>query len=211
MLPFASPVIDIISPKVYGLILDSERLASRLLPEGPIGSPYEILDYQAALILDDPNGYRATFQRTQRVRFLQDGVSALLDHFWGDGVILTDYQNTAGSIGDTFKDAGVRHLMVELARAMGKGEMLTFAVERTAMIGFTASEEWLETTFDHPIGNIDQRIIFPKERPCQQAELVIGDQAMPISLITMRDGRVLLRTRVPDPKADTVYTIRWRW
>src|SRR4051812_23477295 len=100
------PILDVVSPKVYGLILDSEPLLLRLLPEGPIGSPYEILDYRATLILDDPAGRRATFRRTQRIRFLQEGVAAILDHFWGDGVQLVAYRNTAGSIGDSFKDQG---------------------------------------------------------------------------------------------------------
>src|SRR4051812_30048468 len=112
MLAFTSPSIDVVSPKIYGLILDSEWLRSRLLPEGPLGSPYEILDYQATLVLADPEGHQATFHRTQHVRFLQDGVSALLDHFWGDGVLLTNYRNTAGPIGDSFKDAGRRHLVI---------------------------------------------------------------------------------------------------
>jgi hypothetical protein len=211
MLSVIPPAIDVVSPKIYDLILDSASLCSRLLPGGLIGSPYEILDYRATLVLPDPKGQRAIFQRTQQIRFLQDGVSALLDHFWGDGVILTDYQNTAGSIGDSFKDAGVRHLVIDLERAMGRGEMLTFDVERTAMVGFTTSEEWLETSFDHPIGNIVQRIIFPRERPCQRAELVIDDQILPITPSTMPDGRTLLEIRVPQPKADTPHTIRWHW
>ncbi len=67
------PTIDVISSKAYGLILDSKELCSRLLPGGPLGSPYEILDYQATLVLADPEGHEATFQRIQRIRFLQDG------------------------------------------------------------------------------------------------------------------------------------------
>ena len=211
MLALASPPIDVVSPKVYGLILDSESLRSRLLPEGPIGSPYEILDYQATLVLDDPEGRRATFHRTQQIQFLQGGVSAILDHFWGDGVQLVDYRNTAGVIGDSFRDRGIRHLVIELARAMGRGETLTFAVERVARVGFTADEEWLETTIDHPIHRLTREIIFPKERPCRSAELVVGNRAVPLEPIRLPDGRTVLRIRIPAPKADTPYTICWSW
>src|SRR4051812_18049204 len=156
---------DLVSPKVYGLILDSKQLRSRLLPGGPIGSPYEVLNYQASLVLADPEGRQATVRRIQQIRFLQDGVSAILDHYWGDGVLLADYQNTAGLIGDSFKDQGVRHLVIDLGRAMARGETLTFAVERTVTAGFTDDEEWLEATIDHPASHLGQRILFPIERP----------------------------------------------
>lgn len=211
MLAFAPPTLDVVSPKVYGLILDSKDLSSRLLPEGLIGSPYEILDYQATLVLADPEGHQATFHRTQQVRFLQEGVSALLDHFWGDGVTLTDYRHTAGLIGDSFKDQGRRHLVIDLARAMGRGELLTFTVERTAMVGFTAAEEWLETTIDHPIRRLTRTIIFPHDRPCQNARLVVGEQVLPLKVKRTRDGRSLLQVQIPNPKSDTPYTIHWSW
>jgi hypothetical protein len=186
-------------------------LRSRQLTAGPIGSPYEILDYHATLVLDDPEGRRATFHRTQRVRFLQDGVSAILDHFWGDGVQLGGYRHSAGPIGDSFKDAGRRHLVINLERPMRRGETLTFGVERTAMVGFTADHEWLETTIDHPIHRLTREIVFPSERPCRSADLVIGDRVMPLEPIRLPDGRTMIRVHVPDPKADTPYTICWSW
>jgi hypothetical protein len=211
MLSLAPPPIDVVSPKVYGLILASESLRSRLLPEGPIGSPYEILDYRATLVLDGPDGHRATFHRTQQVCFLQNGVSAILDHFWGDGVQLVDYRNTAGPIGDSFKDQGRRHLVIDLEHAMGRGEVLTFNVERTALVGFTADEEWLEMTIDHPIRRLTRTIVFPHDRPCRSASLVVGEQVSPLEVKRTRDGRSLLQVRISNPKSDTPYTIHWSW
>jgi hypothetical protein len=38
----------------------------------------------------------AVFRRVQRIQFQQDGVGAILDHFWGDGVALAAYRTTAG-------------------------------------------------------------------------------------------------------------------
>ena len=78
--------LGIVSPKVYGLILDSKSLARRLLPEGLIGSPYEIVDYEATLILADAQGRLAISRCIQRARFLQSGArpasnSTLLDSF----------------------------------------------------------------------------------------------------------------------------------
>ena len=37
------------------------------------------------LTLHDGKGLHATLERRERIRFLQEGVSAILDHAWGDG------------------------------------------------------------------------------------------------------------------------------
>src|SRR5450759_5134567 len=144
MQPAATEPSLIVSPRIYSLILTSPRLRRMLLPAGLLTSPYEILDYQATLFLHDPKGIKATFQRTERIRFLQDGVAGIMDHFWGDGVALTSYRNDVGVLRDSLRDAGRRHLVIGLERPMSRGEELTFGVKRTAMVGFTNQEEWLE-------------------------------------------------------------------
>src|SRR4051794_35669641 len=103
--------MPVVSARAYALMLTSRNLASRLLPEGLFSSPYEVLDYDAQLTLHDARGAWATFWRRQRVRFLQDGVSAILDHAWGAGVVATHYDNSAGSLDDSFVDEGRRHLV----------------------------------------------------------------------------------------------------
>lgn len=201
----------VVSPRVYALIVDEPELLGRLLPEGLGGSPYEILEYDASLILVDPQGSEAVFRRTQQIRFLHEGVAAILDHLWGDGVQVTGYDHTAGPIRESFHDAGVRHLVIDLPRPMRRGETYTFSVERTTMAAFTQPEEWLETTIDHPIALFHQQIFFPKERPCQGAVLVIGDQTEQIKPVTLEDGRTLLEVTFTRPPADIPLIIRWCW
>ena len=65
---------EVVSARVYAQILTSPRLQRKLLPQGLVSSPYEILDYNVTLTLHDRRGARATFRRRQEVRFLQDGV-----------------------------------------------------------------------------------------------------------------------------------------
>src|SRR5947209_3411071 len=101
-LPVSSPIV---SPHVYALIATSRRLKEMLLPEGLLSNPYAVLDYRETLILQDGQGIRATLERTQWIRFLQNGVSGILDHMWGDGVV-TDYDHEAGGLEDSFNDAG---------------------------------------------------------------------------------------------------------
>jgi hypothetical protein len=200
----------IISPRIFALILTSPRLSKQLVPEGLVTSPYRILDYHATLILEDSTGSVATFERTQRVQFQQDGVSAVMDHLWGDGV-LTHYENTLGELTDTFKEDGRRHLVLGLPRPMARGEVVEFQVRRTAMASFTKSEEWLETTLVHPIMGLSPGIIFPKTRPCQQARLQVGDREVRLRVIALAGGRTLVRAEIAQPEAHTPYIIRWSW
>ena len=165
---------SVVSPEIYALILTSKILKAKLLPRGLTLSPYKVLDYQAVLTLHDVRGVWATFRRVQRVRFVQDGVSAMYGHAWGDGVLLAHYHHGAGTLDDAFKDGNRRHLVIALRRPMGRGETLAFDVERTALAGFTRDEESLETTIDHPVERLGAAVVFPRQRPCLTATLDVG-------------------------------------
>src|SRR5437867_3031415 len=120
----------------------STRLRRMLTPEDRLTSPYEILSYHSTLALEDGGGVIATFRRHQKIRFLQNGVTAILDHLWGDGVLVAGYTNGAGKLKDFFRDQNRHHLVIALERPMRRGDILEFDVKRTAMVGFTESEEW---------------------------------------------------------------------
>lgn len=211
MLHSAVEALPVVSAKVYALILTSPRLRQLVLPEGVLISPYEILDYDATLTLHDPQGMKATFQRKQSVRFLQDGVGAILDHAWGDGVVVTSYENSAGRVVGTLRDEGRRHLVVQLPRPMRKGETLTFAVTRTVMEGFRQAEEWWEVDLDHPVRQMRHRVVFPKARPCLRASGHWNEHVAPLSIVQLADGRTMVECAPAQPRAHTPYTIRWTW
>ena len=200
-----------LSSRITRLILDSPYLRHLVLPEGSESSPYEILDYQASLVLEDVRGRRATFKRRQVVRFTQDGVGAILDHAWGNGVLVTNYHHSAGSLADTFKDEGTRHLLIELKRPMAQGQILKFSVERTAMEAFTASAGSVETTIDHPIARLTRQVIFPKGRPAQQAMLIGVGKLTPLPIKRLWDGRTAVRVAISDPEPNSPYVVRWTW
>jgi hypothetical protein len=201
---------EVVSPVVYSLILTSPYLQQLLLPEG-LTSPYEILDYDATLTLHDQQGRRATFQRTQHIRFLQDGVAGLLDHAWGQGVLVTNYQHSAGQLEESFKDQGRRHLVVELPRATRRGEQLRFTVRRDVLEAFRGATGVVETTIDHPIQQLRRTVIFPSSRPVRQASAQVEGQQWQLPITWLPDGRTLVRLDVPNPRAHTIYTVRWSW
>ena len=202
-----SPVV---SPRIYALILSSPRLRRMLLPQGLLPSPYEILDYQSTLILHDHKGIKATLERRQRIRFVQNGVAGIMDHIWGDGVV-TYYENEAGSLEDSFRDEGRRHLVIGLRRPMGRGESLAFRVRRAVMVGLTGDREWVETTIDHPVERLKHTIVFPKERPCQVAALHHEGRTIPLTVTRLADGKTRVEFDLRRPSAQTPYTVRWSW
>lgn len=202
---------SVVSSRLYAQILGTPALAELVVPEGLLTSPYEILHYDATLILHDPLGRMATFARTQRIRFRQDGVGAILDHAWGDGITLVAYEQSAGEVMQSLRDEDHRHLVIRLKRPMARGEALRFQVKRTAMEAFTAEEEWLETTIDHPIVSLRRTIIFPPERPCRSAVLYAGETARPLPITRQADGRTKVVLDLFAPCPDTRYIIRWTW
>jgi len=170
-----------------------------------------VLDYDATLTLDGRRGIRATFARRQTIRFQQDQVGAILDHAWGDGVLLTDYQTDAGTLIDSLSGDGRHHLVVALSRRMDRGDTLSFRVRRTALATFLNHEEWLETTVDHPVRRLRRRIIFPMDRPCQAAALHVAGRMLPLGMQHLADGRTVVTADIPHPIAHLAYTVRWRW
>ena len=203
--------LPVVSDRLIALILSSPRLQKLVLPGGLVSSPYKILDYQGTLILRDKTGATAVARREQRVKFHQDGVGAILDHFWGPGVQLAEYTTTAGTLRDSLRDQGRRHLVVQLQRAMARDEVVEFQVERTIRDVFSDREGWVETMIDHPIARLSQTIIFPQARPCQSAELVYDGETIPLHVMTTSEGGTQLAVRIGEPQRNTLYRIRWSW
>lgn len=201
---------EVISARVYGLILSSPRLRSQIIPQGLALSPYRVLDYDHTLTLCDPNGIEATYTRSQKIVFQQSGVSALLDHAWSEGV-LVDYACSAGRTVQTLKDAGRRHFVVELPRNMMANETLEFQVERTEMEAFLGRTEWVEVTIDHPVEYVRQSILFPAGRPPMQAMFSGDGSARLLKSIELAGGQTLVHAVIPNPKPHTRYRIDWVW
>lgn len=201
----------VISASGYAWLLRDPWLRRAVLPGGLLTTPYEVLDYQSVLTLQNAEGTRATFARRQDIRFLHDGVTAILDHAWGDGILATDYANDAGRLEGSYNDVGRHHLVVALRRRMGRGESLSFRVRRETMVGFTEGEEWLETTVDHPVARLSPSIVFPKDRPCRRAVLQAGRRLVPLTVARRRSGQTVVRVEILQPWANFPYTIRWSW
>src|SRR5207244_8849203 len=99
----------------------------------------------------------------------------------------------------------------ELPRPMARGETLEFTSQRTMLETFSTKDGWFELTIDHPILQLSHGILFPKERPCQQAHLVVGEWERRLPVIDLAGGKTLVRYDQVQPEANTPYPIRWSW
>jgi hypothetical protein len=209
MLPLSPDRVDVVAARVYALILGSKRLQPMLLPNGLPTSPYEILDYDVTLTIHDVEGMRATFERSQEVRFLQQGVAGVLDHAWGTGVAMSGYHNDAGGLEDSFRDDGRQHMVIALKRAMGLGERLKFRVARSTMASFATEEQrWMDTTIDHPIWRLRVGVTFPRERPVQSAVIEHAGGRVSLPVQRLRDERTAVHFVTPAARAYVPYVIR---
>lgn len=210
-MPSVTAPSPFLSASLLARLRSTDRLDKRLAPEGFGHSPYRVMSYRSIVSFDSPAGQYAFVRRMQQVQFLQDGVTAVLDHVWGDGVPVAHYDHSAGQLEGSFVDRGVRHLLIGLKRRARRGEVRTFDVERLAIAGFTAPEEWLETIIDHPAEHLSREVVFPIERPCQRAVLHAGSQRMTLPVRRDRAGRTRIRFTVYRPVESLSYCLRWRW
>jgi hypothetical protein len=140
------------------------------------------------------------------------GWGGILDHAWGsDGVLISTYDNDAGTLADSFRDGGHHHWVVRLRRAMGKGEELNFNVRRMGMAIYTKDKGWIETTIDHPVGSLRRKVVFPKERPCREAILRYEGKTVVLPVAQRPDGRSVIGFHLLQAQVDTPYTIYWAW
>jgi hypothetical protein len=203
--------VELVSGAASAMILRTPPLRRLLVPEGLLPTPYTVLAFDATLLLHDPLGLRATFVRRQSIQFAQDGVGAILDHVWGDGIMLTDYWSDAGRLIGSIRDGPRRHLVLALGRRTRCGEVVRFQVRRRVMAAFVAPEEWVETVVDHPVQQLRRTVVFPPERPCRLAVLDVGGRQTRLPIAHDAAGRTWVTVAVPVPLAHTAHTVRWLW
>jgi hypothetical protein len=209
LLPALSP--DWILP-----LLDLLRYLYRWLrPPQPEGI-YEILDYDSTLEILDPEGETATFQRRQRIRFLQDNVIAFEDYAWGNGDLFAEYAVSPGIVVDRYREADRWNVLIYLRETKSRGDIEDFYIQRTVKHGFTKRQEWRQVEMRHSARQLRLSIIFPRERRCQRAVLVQRSRNRAIVLgpehfTDLPDGRQVLAWETRNIRPLEIYTIRWSW
>lgn len=177
---------------------------------------YEVLSYEMQLDLYDSKGERASYQKRQVVRYLQDHVIAYQDQAWGDGKILLNYRCSPGKAVDRYRLGHKTLTLISLRQIQNRGSKDTLQINWDMKHTFiTPVEEWT-TSISHRMQKLKIDINFPHKRPPiklwlietnHQKQTELGNE----HLEELPDGRWQFSWAKNNPQLYEDYTIRWQW
>jgi hypothetical protein len=197
-------------------LLDLLQRLHAFVEERRLQGIYEVLEQSRTVIIHDPKGRIASVDTTQRVRFRQNHIAALLDYVWGDGHILREYRCSPGVPVDRYKE-GTRHVvLISLREHKNRGDELTFTTHRQVIGGFTRASECWESEVYHRTHRLEVRILFPRQRRCRRATVAVQSTGHTVALGPsdwrfLPDGRQELVWVCDQPKLNERYLLRWEW
>jgi hypothetical protein len=195
---------------------DVGKIVRRVVQGWSYKGMYEVLEYEATLELEDPEGKRATFKKREKVRYLQDNVIAYQDQAWGDGEILVDYRCTPGTAVDRYRSGYKTYVLISRREVKNKGDLDEFNIEWSIRQGFLRRTEQWETHVTHRTRCLKINVIFPKSRPPRSTTLIEQSRQRSQSLgkstqVELPDGRWLVAWETRRPRLYENYVIQWQW
>lgn len=177
---------------------------------------YEVLSYECQLELKDKNGRLATVQKTEKVRYLQNRISAYQDQAWGDGDVFLNYQCSPGKPVDTYRLGHKTHKLISLREFRNKGDEDEFHIQWNFRNGFLKNVGFWGTGINHRTNKASVKIIFPKERPPLQFSINESNmqKTQPLgkdSQQKLANGRTMIYWEKDTPRLYENYVIRWEW
>jgi len=177
---------------------------------------YEVLDYECQLELKDKNGKLATFQKREKLRYLQDYITSYQDQAWGDGEILQDYRCSPGTPVDEYRLGHKTYKLISLREFRNRGDTDEFNIEWTMRNGFLKSTGFWGTAINHRTKKVTVKVIFPKDRPPVHASIIesnlqrrriLGKDAQKL----LPNGRSMIIWEKVNPRLYENYVLRWEW
>jgi len=177
---------------------------------------YEVLDYECRLELHDEVGQRATIQKLERVRYLQDYVTTYQDQAWGDGEIFLDYECSPGLPVDEYQLGHRTYKLISLRESKNRGDIDEFNIQWKMRDGFLKSTGFWGTAINHRTRNLTVKVAFPKGRPPVRVSVFETNlqRTRVLGLETRRelpDGRTAIVWTQPSPLLYEDYILRWEW
>lgn len=177
---------------------------------------YEVLEYETTLELHDTTGKKATLNKREKVRYLQDNIIAYQDQAWGDGEILVNYRCTPGIPVDRYRSGYKTHILISLREVRNKGNIDEFNIARVIRRGFLRPDGFWATEINHLTKHIRVNVIFPKTRPPNRTNLLVKNRQRSHKLgdkSTKRlpDGRWQITWEKSKPRLHEQYILKWDW
>jgi hypothetical protein len=175
---------------------------------------YEVLEYESTLVLKDKNGERATFNKRQKVRYLQDSIIAYQDQAWGDGKILLNYRCSPGKPVDRYRSGYKTHLLISLREVKKLRDVDEFNIQWGIGDGFLRNTEQWETEISHRTKRVIVNVIFPKSRPPLRTSIIERSRQRVVGQGEKKrlpDGRWLVSWKKKSPRLHEQYVFQWEW
>ena len=177
---------------------------------------YEVLDYKSTLEIMDPRGMVGKFQKSERVRFLQDNVIAIQDQVWGFNKNIFDYKCSPGEPVDFYESGHKTFVVISLREIRSKNDEVDLNMQwylKGDPIGKLGS--W-ETYINQYTRKITLNIIFPSERPPIRIWVNEGNKKRIIelgkkALSQLPDKQWQLTWDKKNPVMHETYTLAWEW
>ena len=177
---------------------------------------YEVLNYESTLEIMDARGMVGKFQKSERVRFLQDNVIAIQDQVWGFGKDIFDYKCSPGLPVD-FHEVGHKTLIViSLREVRSKKDEIDLNMQwylKGDSIGKIGT--W-ETYINQFTNQVNLSIIFPAERPPIRFWINEGNRKRSInidkkSLMRLSNNEWKISWEKKNPLLYETYSLNWEW
>ena len=177
---------------------------------------YEVLDYESTLEIMDPRGMVAKFQKSERVRFLQDNVIAIQDQLWGFKKNIYDYKCSPGVPVDFYASGHKTLVVISLREIYSKKDEVDLNMQwylKGDPIGKTGSWETYINQYSH---KITLNVIFPSERPPVRIWINERNKKKYIevdkkALSQLPDKQWQMTWENKNPVMYETYTMKWEW
>lgn len=177
---------------------------------------YEVLDYEALLELKDKRGKRASVQKYEKVRYLQNNITAFQDQAWGDGKILINYRCAPGFPVDTYRTGYKNQILISLREVKNRGDIDEFHINWDIHQGFLRPTGFWASEISHYTDKIKMQVIFPKKRPPLHAFVLEKNSQRTLrlnkdSFLHLPDGKWEITWERIKPKLYEQYILNWEW
>jgi len=201
--------------EIINLAMTVSEKVSPLFKTKPQGL-YEVINYETTLEIHDRQGKKATVNKRQKVRYLQNNIIAYQDQAWGDGEILIDYKCAPGVPVDQYRLDYKTILLISLREEKNKDDMDDFHIIWTMKNGFLKNTESWATAIQHNTNQVTVNVIFPSSRPPFQVTLIESKSRKTKVLADntkkqLPDGRWQITWKRFKPKVYEEYLLEWKW
>jgi hypothetical protein len=168
---------------------------------------YETLEFRGRLEILDREGRVARFIRRQRIRFLEDNVTAFHDRIWGEGILFAYYAADGMRMLQPIRTLKGYVLPLALPRPFHKGEVFEVRTERRIVGAFAGAGGYWESAMAVPTDVLDIEVVTPVGLRCRRVEVHAPHRR---GLSAGARPRALA-LKVSQPALDVPYRLSWSW